>query len=139
MAQQTFTQSAQTLGAGGSLVVVSCSLLCRQGMNTVWLIKGHLDKGTYRQKTVKNVVGSMGGVSMFCCYLPVSAQCSQYLAHSILRTVHCAHDTRHTTHNTQHTTHNTQHTTHNTQHTAHTTAHNTQHTTHNTLHTTHYA
>ena len=93
MAQQTFTQSAQTLGAGGSLVVMSCSLLCRQGMNTVWLTKGHLDKGTYKQKTVMSVVGSMGGVSMFCCYLLVSAQCSHYVGYSTLRTVHCAHDT----------------------------------------------
>eukprot|EP00667_Euglena_gracilis_P015945 EG_transcript_16629 len=62
VAQRTFLQSAGGLGAGGTLVVVSCEFLCRQGMNTVWLLKGQLRGGTYTQKTIKNAIGAVGGV-----------------------------------------------------------------------------
>jgi len=61
-AQQTFRQAAGTIGAPGSLVVASCEFLCRQGMNTVWLLKGQLTPEGYRLKTVKNAIGAAGGV-----------------------------------------------------------------------------
>jgi len=62
VAQQTFSQSAQSLGAGGNLVALSCSFLCRQGMNTVWFLRGTLALPDYHKKTVKNAVGSVAGV-----------------------------------------------------------------------------